>query len=311
MLRPTHVPTTVDGGCLLRAACAVISLTAIAAWPGRALATPIDIGIPYGSYGHESNIAGRCAATSMINSFVYLDNIAPALYGNGFANSPLLKGPNVDKNGDGVVNLQDSIISLDDVMGGNGCGVNRQQAWQGKLSWFNMFAPSTTTFAGMVDEDFTGWIGSQYLTRGVPTINFLLGELQHREDVELRIGFADGSGHYVTLSSLHIDDTNNNGTWDPTLGETASLDYIDPNCPNGTNAGNPGPSVVPIMLIGGTIHFGWRNGNGTTCDPGSPTEDVSITAAWAESPVPEPASLLLLGSGLAAIARLRRRKRRT
>jgi len=33
-----------------------------------------------------------------------------------------------------MVDLQDSIISLDDLMGGNGCGVNRQQAWEGKLS---------------------------------------------------------------------------------------------------------------------------------------------------------------------------------
>jgi len=271
--------------------------------PESAVAVPIDAQLPYALYGHESNIGGRCAATSMINSFVYLSHISPSLY----RNTQLLSGPGTDENGDGVVNLQDSIISLDNLMGGNGCGVNRQQAWEGKMNWFQRYAPGTTTFAGMVNEDFTGWEGAAFLARGEPTMNFLLGELRAGEDVELRIGFADGSGHYVTLTSLHIDDNNNNGAWDPGIGETASLDYIDPNCPAGTNAGNPGPSVVPLSLVGGTLQFNWVNGNGTVCNPRDPSVPVSITAAWAESSIPEPSSLLLTFAGLAGVAALRRR----
>ena len=286
----------------LRVTCVAIGFATGVLLPGAGFAVPIVVQLPYERFGHEANIAGRCAATSMVNSFVYLSRLTPSHY----RNTRLLTGPGVDRDGDNDVDLQDTIISLDDVMGGNGCGVNRQEAWEGKLSWFQQYAPGTTVFHGMVNEDFTGWEGAAFLTQGVPTMEFLLTQLRNGEDVELRIGFEGGAGHYVTLTSLHINDDNNNGNWDPLLGETASLDYIDPNCPLGTNANAPGPSLVPLTLQGGTLQFGWRNGNGATCDPNEATVNASITAAWAESSLPEPASLLLVLSallGLGAIGR--------
>jgi hypothetical protein len=225
----------------------------------------------------------------MINSFVFLNNTYD-----------IYRGTNILTGGNPNNTLHDSIIELDSFMGGAGCGVNREQAWEGKFNWVNTYAPGTTTFAGMVDEDFTGWDGSQYLTRGVPTIEFLLGELLRGEDVELRIGFEDGSGHYVTLTGLNILDNNNNGMWDPDS-ESAFLEYIDPNCPNGYEGFSPGPSVASLSRPSGTLMFGWRNGNGSTCNPFSTTTAVKITAAWAESPVPEPGTLLLLGVGMGAL----------
>ncbi|MFM8671001.1 MAG: PEP-CTERM sorting domain-containing protein [Microcystis sp.] len=258
----------------------------------------INVELPYNLYGHESNIGGRCAATSMINSFVYLNNIRPDLY----ASTKLLTGAGMDLNGDGVVDLKDSIIELDNKMGGFGCGVNRKQAWEGKLNWFDMYAPNTTTFAGMVDEDCTGWNGSQYLTKGVPTIDFLLGELRAGEDIELRIGFDDGSGHYLTLTSLHIDDMDMNGMWTP--GEMVSIDYIDPNCPAGMGP-TPGPSVAPITNPDGTWQFNWSN-----CGNKTP-QRAKITAAWAESPrVPEPSSVFgILAVGGLGLTRIWKKRK--
>lgn len=255
-------------------------------------ASMINVELPYDKYGKESNIGGRCGATSMINSFVYLNNISPNLY----ASTNLLTGAGIDQNNDGSVDLKDSIIELDNLMGGAGCGTTDQGTWEGKLDWFDKYAPNTTTFAGMIDLDFSGWDGSQYLKRGNPTIDFLLAELRAGEDIEIGLTFAEGDGHWVTLTSMHIDDLNMNGIWDYDLSETASIDYIDPNCPLGTDANNPGPSLVPLSVVNGVLEFGWVNGNGTVCDTNSQPLQAQITVAYSESPVQVPAPFPLLGA---------------
>lgn len=263
-------------------------------------ASMINVELPYNKYGHESNIGGRCAATSMINSFVYLSNTSKI-----YKNTALLTGSDMNNT------LQDSIIELDTLMGGKGCGVSDQEAWEGKLEWFELYAPNTTTFAGMVDLDFTDWEGNQFLTRGVPTIDFLLDELRDGEDVEVGFGFdltpeeepdptKRRSGHWITLTSLHIDDMNMNGMWD--FGEMTLIDYIDPNCPAGTGP-NPAPSVVELSPDG--KQFKWSNCGGIA------ERMVDIEVAFAESPrVPEPSFvfglLAVSGLGLSRIGKKRK-----
>jgi hypothetical protein len=226
--------------------------------------------LPYDDYGHNQNDQGRCAATSMINSFEFLVNRHPAVY----EGSNLLIGD--------PGSADSPIRQLDTLMGGIGCGVLDQQAWTGKLGWFDLYAPGTTTFAGMTDEDASSWASGDLVTRGIPTTAFLLSELQDGEDVEIGLG---GANHWVTLIGMTVDDTTRLAT---------SIAYIDPNCVNGTNAASPGPSVVPVALQGGALHFDWRNGNGLICDPAAATLDATIEVAFAESAVPEPAPLALL-----------------
>ncbi len=268
-------------------------------------ANMIHVELPYERYGKQSNIGGRCGATSMINSFVYLNNSAPSLY----SGTNLLTGAGIDQNGDMVVDLKDSIIELDLLMGGAGCGTTDRGTWEGKLEWFDRYAPNTTIFAGMVDLDFGGWDGEDYLTRGKPTFDFLFNELRNGEDVEIGIDLTGGGGHWVTLTSLHFSDMDMDGRWDPDMGEMASIDYIDPNCPLGTDATNPGPSLVPLSFFNGMLEFDWVNGNGTVCDPSS-TQSVraQIAVAYAESArVPGPLPLLGLTTAFYYSRRIRKR----
>jgi PEP-CTERM motif len=64
-----------------------------------------------------------------------------------------------------------------------------------------------------------------------------------------------------------------------------------------TVSGSPETVLLTFSLLGGTVNIG------------SLLDNVSIVSAATTSPIPEPSSLLLLGSGLAALAGLVRRSR--
>jgi hypothetical protein len=155
------------------------------------------------------------------------------------------------------------------------------------------FAPGKTVFHGMVPLDTTGWLRSDALTFGVPTFDFLWTMLEQGEDVELWIDIAGLGGHIITLTSLHFDDDDGDGAWDAAT-EAAFMDYIDPNRPEGPDAANPGPTLVPLSLApGGRLKFFWSD------DP-TRGADATVRLAYAESPIPEPATLTLFVLGLAA-----------
>jgi hypothetical protein len=190
------------------------------------------------------------------------------------------------------------------------CGASDQSWWETKVQWIEDFAPGTTTLAGMLDADPTGWLKGSSLTNAVPTFDFLWRELAANEDVEIGIQLPN-SRHAVTLTSLTFEDDNGNGQWD-TAREFASIDYIDPNCPLGRDKDHPRSTIAGLTLgADGRLHFPWVNGDGSTCDPNiTPPVDASIRLAYAESPVPEPATIVLLGIGIGAAAAARKRSRR-
>jgi hypothetical protein len=246
------------------------------------------------------NEGGQCAATALINSFVFLRNMYPDIYGptsitRGNSNS-----------------LHDARNDLSEFVQ---CGASFQSIWEGKLQWVANFAQGTTIFHGMVDGDFSGWIGEAFLTRGAPTLEFLLQQIRDGQDVEIRFsGEINGErfGHMVTLSGVRFDDSNNNGRWD--TGEAATIDYIDPNCVRGRNGASPGPMTVdlfPGSAFGDDrLHFAWLNGNLVTCVATSENVPVivGIDFAYAESPVPEPSTLFLFATGLVSFAFMWRKK---
>ena len=54
------------------------------------------------------------------------------------------------------------------------------------------------------------------------------------------------------------------------------------------------------------MHFGWRNGNGSVCDPESATINSTIEVAFAESPIPEPATIFIFTATLLGFSTVRR-----
>lgn len=241
---------------------------------------------PYASFIDPSeatplqNNGPNCAATALMNSFVYLDNTFPGVYGG----TKLTRG-------DGV-SLGEARDELCGILG----NATNQNIWQGKLQWFNTFAPRTpTTFEGMAVDDISTWIGKQFLQQGAPTLAFLATQIMKGQDVE--IGITGGSEHELTLTGISLDAAGN-----------ISIDYIDPNCVNGKQGqAQPGPSHVNVTQQANGLHFGWQNGNGLTCSGAA--VDVVIDSAWAESVLSEPNTLLLLAlGGMGFMLLLRRRQ---
>jgi len=250
---------------------------------GSATAGVISASQPWSKYGHDSNDQGRCAATSQINSFGFLANMYPATY----AGTNLLSGD--------PASPLSPVVQLDNLMGGSGCGVTDTQAWNGKISWFSQYAANTSTFAAMTNGSTAGWMDAQVVTKGIPTASFLLTQIAEGEDVEIGLG---GANHWVTLTGISVDST---------TGLALAISYIDPNCVNGTDAANPGASTAAITNTASGMQFGWRNGNGLVCNPLGATINSTIEVAFAESPIPEPLSVLLFATGLFALIIVRRR----
>lgn len=241
-------------------------------------ADPITLGVqlPYDQFGHLMNRGGRCAATATINSFQYLENAYPKVYGD----SNLL--PGAGNAGD----LGSSRDALDggwthdgeDRDGMNGCPTDGwERFWEAKVEWIDDFAPGTTDVKGQFrvgNEDPSGWKQGDKIENVYPTWEFLLTELAHGEDVE--IAFADpvtgGSSHSVTLTSLKWDDMGDkNGKWDD--GEPRKIDYLDPNDPSRL-------IEADLTELGfGALGFRWDNG-------ANPAADVHIYYAFSESPKP-------------------------
>ena len=215
-----------------------------------------------------------CAPTATMDSFIWLANAYPSIYGNSLMGgqgswlgaAQLLAGPlymNTDVNN----------------------GTTEGNWVNGKMNYINTYAPGTTIFAGM-DSDNTVNRPAWDLNAN-PTVNFLLQELRAGEDVELGIDPTTGVGHVLTLTGLTWNDADNNGGFN--LGDTLTLNTIDPANPlvNTLLTLNPGN---PMTVSGGAYN------------------NYLLTGALAES-IPEPTSfgLMMLG-GLLGLCRLLRWK---
>lgn len=218
----------------------------------------------------DTGINNACGPTAALNSLVFLETRYPTIYDHNLV-------PHIDNN----TALQDQVAAAETLACLMSCnstdGTEIHDFIRGKHDYIEGQVPGMTIYRDRPDPNF----------------NFLFRELSDGEDVELLFGFYRLNpdtgrldrvgGHYVTLTG--IDSPTNNGT--------GSIDFIDPDDGEG-HVGlptffNPGDGTI-------------RN---TTYNPG-----VTVTIIdWAvsESPVPEPSTWLLFGSGLVMLIVWRRK----
>ena len=179
-------------------------------------------------------------------------------------------------------------------------GGNVKDVWQAKVYWIEDHAPNTTIFDGMMyypGEDLSTWHGGGVLENAHPSFDFLWGELDHKEDIEIGFWFVDGKqetvGHMVTLTSLKFYD-DGDGIWEPAT-EQARLDFIDPNNPTGL-------TWEDLTLSGdGALTFQYNHGGNDYL--------ATINGAFTESPIPEPLTMAGLLLGVGCLARYVHRQR--
>lgn len=232
-----------------------------------------------GSNG-SGGVNNYCAPTATMNSFQYLQNEYPNIYGKDASGNPVLEG------GQGSWLNAAQLLASSTFMNTDPNGGTSEDGWvNGKLDYIETYAPGTTSFAGM-DGDSTlarpSWDQNAY-----PTLNFLIDQLKSGEDIELGLDqslLTSKGGHVVTLQGIVWNDVNNNGVFD--IGDTLTLQVIDPANPNVITALTmyPGP---PMSVEGGDY-------NG-----------FLLTGALAESPItPLPPSVDMAMAGLVGLGGL-------
>jgi hypothetical protein len=243
---------------------------------------------------------GECAATSMINSFQYLEKAYPGTYGNLALTDDVAPGDTAD-----LATVRDTLHSsiANPRLQGN--------VWTAKQNWINTNAPGTTNFAGITSFapprlTANGSVASQgYSTQsnnstlttganGTEILAFLTAQIKAGEDVEIGL-----YQHMMTL--IGVGTQNSNGA--------PAIEYIDPNSP-GTDAWSTltldGHNEYTITIPGSgygppTTPRGVR--------PVKYSDTSEIYYAFAESPVPEPSTVVAI-SGLAFMGLVYRARRR-
>ena len=186
-------------------------------WHCVAFAGPITIELAFGLYGDVENKCfpgpgskGVCAAASMINSFEYLRNQYPGVYGT----TSVIP----DSDGNGTINHADLDAARDRLAIGT-WGVNNEfkgmysrpggleDLWNAKVDWFNYFAPGTTVVEGEVNTaiekfDMSNTLPGSRIYRGFPSFSFLKDQIAHGEDVDR---FQGSHRRHRHQSRRHID----------------------------------------------------------------------------------------------------------
>ncbi len=273
----------------MKATRVILVLTLLAAFPHYLMADITTYSEPFGMFGDQANMSppgqpnGICAAASAINSFIYLENQYPNVYGqpNG---GKLTPNYNATNNNDPTDTLN---------FGVNGFGMdpnNNNMPYPGyypsplpansgyvatKTQWFNTYAPGTTS----IDSWYLGTPGDPSNQNNVnPSPQIFQSQLQAKEDVEF---FIQGSAYHVlTLTDLTVNTD--------TAPTSYSVSWLD--C-NDTSMEYSSPVTFAAngqMQITGV--YGYPNGS-----------LENITAAFAESPVPEPSTLVLLSIGAVSL----------
>lgn len=216
---------------------------------------------------------------------------------------PRIYGTNLVPHKDGNTLKQDEIAAAQALAPFKGCncdnGTYIERFIAGKQQYIEgTGAKGKTTYAAqdtgtwrttLPDGSKVGPKPAYVQDQTAPTAQFLVDQLKEGEDVELFIDWVDTDGkhkaHYVTLTYLQFDTTKKTGAInfvDTDTGKTNDKNYQI----TGLDAGDND------ILIGGYL------------------DDASIFAAVAESPVPEPATLLSCGLALLTTAARMRKKLR-
>jgi len=221
----------------------------------------------YGNTVYYINNHGvACGPTATVNSFLYLQN----QYGLDL---------NVDQ-----LNPYTAINELGGYMNIGSGGVTDPNFISGKKKY--------------LEEHGNGRISMKYQSVAVggkiPDWKFIFDELEACEDVEVGFVWTGGGGHWVTATSFHFTDYDEDQIIDPN--ELAQLDFIDP---------WGGVHILGNLTMGvdGYLYLSYAGGgagNGAT---------GKIDIVVAESPIPEPATIAIWSLlGILALATGRRRR---
>ena len=215
--------------------------------------------------------AMACAPTATMNSFIYLQNHYPGVYGH----SLVPEGAGQD-----VIKARELALNY---MFTTNAGTTIEDWTWGKHDFLEFYAPGKTTFHGQTL--YNNWPAGKprpaWAQNMIPDWNFLYNQLYLCQDVEIGIWWQSDIGHALTLTGLTWDDATNSG----------AISYVDPW--TGALFTDVG---MNLNLEDGRLHVAYQG------------QDAWIDLALAESAVPEPSALLVLGSGFMGILiRLRRR----
>ena len=188
-----------------------------------------------------------CGPAAAVNSFVYLQKIAPEIYKKELVPELPRDDDKNDKNRDGKVDAYDDMIQAATILSGNDYmktrpptdkdtgGTFRDDFYDGKRSYIEKKVAGKTTYAVMDDPKLDEFdpLGKfegdrPGLVRKPPSWEFLLKALRNHQDIEILITRDNGKmltyGHYVTVVGMEFTDTDGDGAFDQ--GEPAKLHYM-------------------------------------------------------------------------------------
>ena len=228
---------------------------------------PFDYSEDFSLFGQQANTSctvkaggttAICGAVAAVNSFIFLENKYSDVYGNSLT-------PNLTGNTDPTDAKNFAVDGFGTYTGYyNRTGTAGGDYIDTLTDWFDLYAPGTT----LLSSWYSGSSQNDYL----PGISDMAYEIRESEDVELFAKMGDVY-HVLTLTGITCDAVGN-----------CSMTYQDPNSP-------ATPQSAALTLVDGSLQFSDLPGSGYT-------GTFSITGMFAESPIPEPSTLLLVGGGL-------------